>query len=106
MKTYIKYAAVLLIAVGACTDGFEEINTDPNQPPLVPTSALLTSAQKQLMDHTWDEWTNGRRGMQLAQYWASNQYSNESRYAFRPAISNSYWLYFYAGRGAVDGTDS
>ena len=103
---YIKYSMALLltVAIGACTDNFEEINTDPNQPPVVPTSALLTSAQKQLMDHTWDEWTNGRRGMQLAQYWSSNQYSDESRYAFRSAISNNYWLFFYAGRGAVDGT--
>ncbi len=106
MRKYMKYAAAFLMAgvVSACTDNFEEINTDPNQPPVVPTSALLTSAQKQLMDHTWDEWTNGRRGMQLAQYWASNQYSDESRYAFRSSISNNYWLYFYAGRGAVDGT--
>lgn len=103
---YIKYSMALLLtlAIGACTDNFEEINTDPNQPPIVPTSALLTSAQKQLMDHTWDEWTNGRRGMQLAQYWSSNQYSDESRYAFRSSISNSYWLFFYAGRGATDGT--
>ena len=104
MKAYIKYVTCLLIAVlmGACTDNFEEINTDPNQPPVVPTSALLTSAQKQLIDHTWDEWTNGRRGMQLAQYWSSNQYSDESRYAFRSSISNNYWIYFYAGRGAID----
>ena len=103
---YIKYTTALLLAVivGACTNDFEEINTDPNQPFVVPTSALLTSAQKQLMDHTWDEWTNGRRGMQLAQYWSSNQYSNESRYAFRSAISNSYWTFFYAGRGATDGS--
>lgn len=104
MKAYIKYATCLLLAVlvGACTNDFEEINTDPNQPPVVPTSALLTSAQKQLMDHTWDEWTNGRRGMQLAQYWSSNQYSDESRYAFRSSISNSYWIFFYAGRGATN----
>ena len=104
MKTYIKYATCLLFAVlvGACTDNFEEINTNPNQPPVVPTSALLTSAQKQLMDHIWNEWTNGRRGMQLAQYWSSNQYSDESRYAFRSSTSNNYWIYFYAGRGATD----
>lgn len=56
------------------------------------------------MDHTWDEWTNGRRGMQLAQYWSSNQYSDESRYAFRSSISNNYWLFFYAGRGSVTGS--
>lgn len=106
MNHYLKYITALLLAmvVAACTDNFEEINTDPNQPPVVPTSALLTSAQKQLMDHTWNEWTNGRRGMQLAQYWSSNQYSNESRYAFRSAISNTYWIYFYAGRGATDGS--
>ncbi|MEM9675919.1 MAG: SusD/RagB family nutrient-binding outer membrane lipoprotein [Bacteroidota bacterium] len=106
MRKYMKYAAAFLMAgaVSACTDNFDEINTDPNQPPVVPTSALLTSAQKQLMDHTWDATMNGQQGMQLAQFWASNQYSDESRYAFRSATINNYWLYFYAGRGALDGS--
>jgi hypothetical protein len=75
----------------------DDTNIDPNEPSRASTSFLLTSAQKVLTDNIWDEWANGRRGMQLSQYWASNQYSDESRYAFRPGISNNLWAFYYAG---------
>lgn len=91
--------ASVLLATG-CTKDFEEINENPNDPIVVPTSTLLTSAQKGLMDNTWDEWFNGRRGNQLAQYWASNQYSAESRYQFRTGVTNNSWTLFYAGGGS------
>lgn len=104
MKIKIK-ALLIFVAVAAivssCTRNFEEINANPNQPSSVSTAFLLTSAQKQLMDHSWDEWWNGRRGNQLAQFWASNQYSSESRYQHRTNVTNSYWIYFYAGRDAT-----
>lgn len=92
-----------MMLVQSCTKDFEEINTDPNKPSSVSTGFLLTAAQKGLMDNTWDEWFNGRRGNQLAQYWSSNQYSSESRYQFRSEVSNSYWSLFYAGGAAVGG---
>lgn len=97
-------ALTLLISLGACDKNFEEINVNPNQPPKVPTSALLTSAQKELMDFIWDEWHNGRFGMVYAQYWAQNEYTEESRYQLRDGINNNYWVYYYAGRDAdLDG---
>ena len=89
--------AVLALFMSACSTDFEEINTNPNEPTDVPTSYLLTSAQKSFMDYTNDEWWTGRRGMQLAQHWASNQYSSESRYQLRTSVTNSYWTLFYAG---------
>lgn len=88
--------AVASLSLTACQEYFEELNVDPNEPSSTATSFLLTNAQKSMMDYTWDEWFNGRRGNQLAQYWASNQYSNESRYAFRPGITNTYWGFFYS----------
>lgn len=41
--------AGLLIFSAACTEGFEELNIDPNQPLEVPTSSLLTGAQRELV---------------------------------------------------------
>jgi len=96
---YIKYglfSACISMGFISCDEHFKEINTDPNEPSSTSTSFLLSNAQKYMMDYTWDEWFNGRRGNQLAQYWASNQYSNESRYALRATITNSYWGNFYA----------
>lgn len=80
----------------SCQKRFDVVNTDPNNSTVTSTSFLLTNAQKTMMDFTWDEWFNGRRGNQLAQYWASNQYSAESRYALRVNITNTYWAAFYA----------
>ena len=85
----------------SCTEDFDEINENPNEPTNVPNEYLLTSAQKSFMDNTIDEWWNGRRGNQLAQFWASNQYSSESRYAFRTGITNTYWSLFYSGSTTI-----
>jgi len=96
---YIKYglfSACITMGLTSCDKHFEKLNTDPNEPTTTATSFLLGNAQKYMMDYTWDEWFNGRRGNQLAQYWASNQYSNESRYALRVTITNDYWGFFYA----------
>ena len=40
------------------------------------------------MDRVYDSFWGSRRGMQTAQYWSSNQYSNESRYQYRDATAN------------------
>lgn len=82
--------------ISGCTERFEEMNIDPNNPSDVATPFLLTNAQKEIMDWYWDEWLNGRQGMQYAQYWASNQYTSESRYQERPEVNNNAWSAFYA----------
>src|ERR1043165_5113190 len=97
-KTLV-YAVVVLAVLqfSSCKKGFDEINDDPNNPKEVPTSFLLTGAQKGLMDNNWDHWWNGQVGNQLAQFWASNQYTSESRYLYRTGVTNNYWTYAYAG---------
>lgn len=42
-------AALLLMFLGACDKGFEEMNIDPNNPVAVPTAHLFTSAQRSLV---------------------------------------------------------
>ncbi len=49
MKQYIlTYIGIffLVISFTACTEDFEELNTDPNEPTSVPTSYLMTNAQR------------------------------------------------------------
>lgn len=93
-KVFIPFLSAML-AFTACED-FEELNTDPNAPIKVPTSALLTSAQKALVDNIWDQWFNGRFGMLYAQYWSQTEYTDESRYLLREGTNNTYWGDFYA----------
>jgi len=87
----------IAIAFTGCTKDFEDLNTNPNEPSSVSPGFLLTASQKRIMDEMNDSFWGSRRGMQLPQYWASNQYSNESRYAFRTEVTNASWRDFYAG---------
>lgn len=107
MKT-IKYISAMVVIFSAlvlpgCKKNFDNINNDPNSPKEVPNSYLLSGAEKGVIDHTCDYWWNGNVGAQLAQYWASNTYTDESRYFFRTNVTNDYWGYFYAG-GINDAT--
>jgi hypothetical protein len=99
MNKNIFFLAALSVAVAftGCTKDFEDINSNPNEPASVSPGFLLTSAQKSIMDRMNDSFWGSRRGMQLAQHWSSNQYSNESRYQFRTEVTNSSWSGFYAG---------
>jgi len=102
MKKSIYYTGLLLalgtgLTLTSCEKDFDTINDDPNNPKEVPNSYYLAGAQRGLMDFTHDVWWGANVGNQLAQYWASNQYTSESRYQFRTAITNSYFGFFYAG---------
>lgn len=93
--------AVSLIALGACTKNFNSLNTNPNSPQNVPTSYLLSCAEKGLMDFSWDRWWNASNGMTLAQYYAENTYTTETQYLFRSNITEQYWGNLY-GSGLND----
>ncbi len=96
MKSKILILLTLIIfGISGCTDDFQEINTNPNEPVEVPTSFLLTNVQRTIMDDMWDEWWNGRFGLLYSQYWSQVVYTDESRYNPRPNITNTYWSLFY-----------
>jgi hypothetical protein len=87
--------AMLLTSALACTDGFEEINTDPNRADEATSAQLLTNAQYNFSTNITDEWNNGRFGMYYAQYWSSTYYSDESRYQIRENVNQIMWNTFY-----------
>ncbi len=93
----LKYLLLSLFMFGAlsCGDNFGDINVDPNNPSTVPADFLLTSAQKAMADDVWDEWMNARFGLLVSQYWAQNNYTDESRYNFRTGVVNSYFASYY-----------
>lgn len=89
--TVITLAAVLVMS---CQD-FEEINENPNQPLEVPRSYIFTYAVETMLDQVYGGFDNSRVGMTLAQYWSQNQYTEESRYQYRPATNNTTWNTMY-----------
>jgi hypothetical protein len=65
-------AASLLLLSGACDNGFEELNIDPNNPTSIPTASLFTSAQRSLVQELYG--AQGETGLSTdatiyMQYW-------------------------------------
>lgn len=94
----LKYTLSLLVLITmimGCTKDFEEINTDPNRPKVVPTVNLISTAQKSLTDDIFDEWFSGRQGLLWAQFWAQRNYTEEDRFIIRQNTNNTYWRLLY-----------
>lgn len=92
--TFLKYtfAAVAGLLLAACSDDkFRDINTDPNRPADVPTTTLISTSQKQLVDGLRGSAANFRGSMLFAQYFSQNQYTNESRYDVGRTNADAVW---------------
>ena len=92
-----KFSSMLLgvSMLASCTENFEEINRDPNNPTVVSTGSLLTNAQKGLVDDIYDEWFSGRQSYVYSQFLAQRNYTEEDRYQLRQPVNNNYWTYIY-----------
>lgn len=92
--TFLKYtfAAIAALLLAACSDDkFRDINTDPNRPADVPTTTIISVAQKQLVDALRGSNANFRGSMLFAQYFSQNQYTNESRYDIGRTNADGIW---------------
>ncbi|MEQ8474562.1 MAG: SusD/RagB family nutrient-binding outer membrane lipoprotein [Marinoscillum sp.] len=94
---------VLALLPFACTDNFDEINTDPNEPTEVPAENLFTQAQFSLSDVIWGRAMNFEFGMLMVQHFAQNEYADESRYNQQPSTFSGSWQAFYSGTAASPG---
>ena len=97
MKKRLLTIGAALLMMTACTNNFEEINTNPNEPNVVPAEFLLTHAQESILDQIYGGFDNQRIGMTLAQYWSQNQYTEESRFQYRAGTNNTTWSTIYTG---------
>lgn len=91
-RLFVMFLAVVLIT--SCND-ITELNEDPNRPTEVPVDYLLTSAERTLGNRLYGGFDNTAFGMTVAQYWAQNEYSDETRYKFRSNTNNTFWTDFY-----------
>ncbi len=82
--TYVFLLIVWLGLLAACTNGFEEMNQDPNNPTLVPTSYLMSAAQTELTEEFFGRYNQGSNwnltAMRYMQQWTSTLYTGVDRY--------------------------
>ena len=87
------------LTITSCRGDFEEINRSPNQPLTAPSSAILNSAVKELMDATRGPFSSGRMFLPWVQYSAQINYTEEDRYRFRENVNQAlYRDYYYVAR--------
>jgi hypothetical protein len=91
----------MLFLSNACTDSFEELNTDPNNPTEIGSQYLLPYAIENSVDRYWGGDTRFERlnldgAMLWVQFLSRNIYSNEGdSYGITPAFYNNTWESFY-----------
>ena len=92
---------ICALLMPACTDDFEELNTNPNEPELVPPSTIFPYAIREGIDRIHGHRTRLERlgldgGMLWVQYFARNQYTNEGdTYNPDASMRNNNWEGFY-----------
>jgi len=94
LLAWLLLAATSLGAVSACTDGFEELNVNPNQNPNVIPETLLAPALTGLVKNNMDR--NMRITNELMQVHVSRQDNDEiPRYVIRTAEADYLWNNWY-----------
>lgn len=95
------FLAMALLYANACTDGFEEMNTNPNEPTAVDPAFLLPNALRSTMDRYWgfnvrNERINIDHAMSWVGYFTRNIYENEGdNYNVQPSVNINNWQGFY-----------
>lgn len=81
--------------ITSCTSEFDEINTNTNNPELVPTNTLFNGSTRNLMYNTRDGWWSGRLTLPWMQYSAQYNYTEEDKYQYRDTQTAGGWLNIY-----------
>lgn len=89
--------SILMVLFSSCTDDFNALNVDPNDPTDVPETTLLTYAMHEGIDQELGEgWMNHTYLGCWSQLFAKIQYIDEDRYSFRSENMNGFWWTTYA----------
>jgi hypothetical protein len=98
MKQFKQIIFSTLLAVFvfvSCTEDFEEINQDPNNPTAIPSHLLLPSVARQFQNTNYSTFVGGDLAGWAGQL-AKVQYNDEQRYIPRTSVINSTWNNTYA----------
>ncbi len=94
MKKRIYFCAIIfLVCIYSCGKDFGDINSDPNNPQIVPPEVLLTNCEKILADNVFQ---NSALPEVLSQTWAQSNYTDISRYDIRPQDQNGWFQSIYS----------
>ena len=84
-----------LFITSSCTKNFEEINTNPNEPTVVPSGLLIADVIRHAGNRMYSTFVGGDMGSCWSQQWAKVQYNDEERYLPRESVIDAIWKDFY-----------
>lgn len=91
----LKYLYLFIALCFLGCDDFGNLNDDPNAATQVDPSTLLSRAQYMLYNRAHGRDLNAEWGMLMVQYWAQNEYTEESRYDVDENSFNLSWEILY-----------
>ena len=81
--------SIIFAGIYSCDDGLEEINTNPNDPEVVPTGNIFAYATKRFTDVSRSDFNSGRLTLPWLQYWGQTAYADEDRFLYRETTAQS-----------------
>lgn len=88
MKKF-KFISIILLFLAfsfGCTEGWVEMNEDPNAAIDVPAANILTYVERAMSETLWDVWWTGNNTSSYANHISKIQYIDETRYDERDGI--------------------
>jgi hypothetical protein len=89
------FAFLSFVLITSCDEGFEELNTDPNNPVEVPAHLLLSQTQSTHMNMMYGMGRGADMGGCWVQQWSKVQYNSEARYIPRRGTIDGMWNVMY-----------
>ncbi len=94
--TLLLFACVAMLLAVSCDKGFEELNTNPNDPITVPSGLLIADVVFNAGNSLYSTFVGGDMGECWAQHWTKVQYNDEERYQPRgTVIQDLVWKTYY-----------
>ncbi len=93
---YIIFLVLSLFIAGACTDSFEDANTDRKNPATTTSESLFTYAQLEMMDQVSSTNVNYNVFKLWSQYWTETTYTDEANYDLvtREIADNEFYAFY------------
>lgn len=99
MNKFIKYTTMLVLGVGllltSCTEDWEEMNENPNQPTDPPAQNMLAFTIRHISQEYYDAWFDMNTTETYVGHLGKIQYIDESRYEYRAGVINGLWYDTY-----------
>lgn len=92
---YKAVVAALFLSLSSCTENFDDINTNPNNPTTASADLFMPHGIQSAVDVYWGGSLGQDIGSGIAQHWARIQYTDVDQYTISNDIISNSWRDFY-----------